>query len=196
MRSQPSLRDSKTTSSRASGSCPSRPGGRWPAMVRCRKLRPSRLQGSEGPGDREGDKVLEAIFALVSRDEAAHAGFYRAMARIELEADRPALFRTSPRRCAVPDAGRRADCAYQERLRDSGAGISARHFVEHALFPTLKMLGTNRAELKAVAEPMQLRSRTTCWPPPASENHPLSSAGCTSAKEPKLLECKAARADI
>ena len=38
-------------------------------------------------------------------------------------------------------------------LRDSGAGISARHFVEHALFPTLKMLGTSRAELKAVALP-------------------------------------------
>ena len=33
---------------------------------------------------REGDKVLEAIFTLVSRDEAAHAGFYRAMARIPM----------------------------------------------------------------------------------------------------------------
>jgi hypothetical protein len=42
---------------------------------------------------------------------------------------------------------------YQERLRDSGAGISARHFVEHALFPTLKMLGTTRTELKAVTLP-------------------------------------------
>jgi len=39
---------------------------------------------------------------------------------------------------------------YRERLRDSGAGISARNFVERALLPTLKMLGTNRAELKAV----------------------------------------------
>jgi hypothetical protein len=31
----------------------------------------------------DGDKVLEAIFFYVSRDEAAHAGFYRAM--IELD---------------------------------------------------------------------------------------------------------------
>ena len=98
----------------------------------------------------EGDKVLEAIFRLVSRDEAAHASFYRTMARIELEADR---------------AGTIADLAfvvsefkmpgdgliphYRERLSDSGAGISPRSFVQRALLPTLKMLGTSRAELKA-----------------------------------------------
>jgi acyl-[acyl-carrier-protein] desaturase len=34
--------------------------------------------------------VLQAIFTLVSRDEAAHAAFYRAMVRIELDADRAA----------------------------------------------------------------------------------------------------------
>src|ERR1700680_2362420 len=45
---------------------------------------------------REGDKVLQAIFAFVSRDEAAHAGFYRAMARIELEADRAGPIRDLP----------------------------------------------------------------------------------------------------
>jgi acyl-[acyl-carrier-protein] desaturase len=33
---------------------------------------------------RDGDKVLEAIFALVSRDEAAHAGFYREIAPARL----------------------------------------------------------------------------------------------------------------
>jgi acyl-[acyl-carrier-protein] desaturase len=31
-----------------------------------------------------GDEVLEAIFFLVGRDEAAHAGFYRAMIQLEL----------------------------------------------------------------------------------------------------------------
>jgi hypothetical protein len=41
---------------------------------------------------------------------------------------------------------------YQERLRESGAGISARQFVEHALFPMLRMLGTSRAELKAATQ--------------------------------------------
>jgi acyl-[acyl-carrier-protein] desaturase len=103
---------------------------------------------------RDGDKVLEAIFALVSRDEAAHAGFYRAMARIELEADRAGTIADLALVVAhfqMPGEGLIPH--YQERLRDSGAGISPRHFVEHALFPTLKMLGTTRAELKAVVLP-------------------------------------------
>jgi acyl-[acyl-carrier-protein] desaturase len=33
---------------------------------------------------RTGDRVLEAIFHLVGRDEAAHAGFYRAIIGLEL----------------------------------------------------------------------------------------------------------------
>jgi acyl-[acyl-carrier-protein] desaturase len=106
---------------------------------------------------REGDKVLEAIFAFVSRDEAAHAGFYRAMARIELEEDRSGTISDLAfvvARFQMPGEGLIPN--YQERLRESGAGISTRHFVEHALFPTLKMLGTNRAELKAAAEPIAI----------------------------------------
>jgi acyl-[acyl-carrier-protein] desaturase len=96
--------------------------------------------------------VLEAIFALVSRDEAAHAGFYRAMARIELDEDRAGTIADLALVVAsfqMPGEGLIPN--YQERLRDSGAGISARQFVEHALFPTLRMLGTSRAELKAAA---------------------------------------------
>jgi len=101
----------------------------------------------------EGDKVLEAIFTFVSRDEAAHAGFYRAMARIELEADRAGTIADLAFVVAhfqMPGEGLIPH--YRERLRDSGAGISTRHFVERALLPMLKMLGTNRAELKAVAQ--------------------------------------------
>jgi acyl-[acyl-carrier-protein] desaturase len=103
--------------------------------------------------NREGDKVLETIFTLVSRDEAAHAGFYRAMARIELDADRAGTIADLALVVAnfqMPGVG--LIPRYRERLRDSGAGISARNFVEHALFPTLKMLGTSRAELKAVTQ--------------------------------------------
>jgi len=37
---------------------------------------------------------------------------------------------------------------YQERLRTTGAGISARAFLERGLLPTLRTLGTTRAELK------------------------------------------------
>ena len=36
----------------------------------------------------EKDATLEAIFFLVSRDEAAHAGFYRSMIEIEMDEDR------------------------------------------------------------------------------------------------------------
>jgi len=102
----------------------------------------------------EGDKVLETIFTLVSRDEAAHAGFYRAMARIEIEADRVGTIADLALVVAqfqMPGDGLIPH--YQDRLRDSGAGISPRHFVEHALFPTLKMLGTTRGELKAALLP-------------------------------------------
>src|ERR1700680_5105617 len=103
---------------------------------------------------REGDKVLEAIFAFVSRDEAAHAGFYRAMTRLELEADRAGTIADLALVVAgfkMPGEGLIPH--YQERLRDSGAGISARTFVERGLFPMLKMLGTSRAELKAASLP-------------------------------------------
>lgn len=99
---------------------------------------------------RGGDKVLEAIFTLVSRDEAAHAGFYRAMAQMELEADRAGTIADLAlvvARFQMPGVGLIPH--YQERLRSSGAGISTRHFVQHALLPFLKILGTSRAELRA-----------------------------------------------
>jgi len=101
---------------------------------------------------REGDAVLEAIFTLVSRDEAAHASFYRTMARIELEADRAGTI--ADLALVLADFKMPGDGLiphYRERLRDSGAGISPRNFVERALFPTLKVLGTNHAELKAAS---------------------------------------------
>ena len=108
---------------------------------------------------REGDRVLEAIFAFVSRDEAAHAGFYRAMARMELEADRAGTIADLAfvvARFRMPGDG--LIPRYQERLRESDAGISARNFLEHALFPTLKMLETTRAELRAAASPAGVSS--------------------------------------
>ncbi|MGH7936232.1 MAG: acyl-ACP desaturase [Chthoniobacterales bacterium] len=101
----------------------------------------------------EGDEVLEAIFTFVSRDEAAHAGFYRAIIQLELEADRNGTLRDLAHVIAefkMPGDGLIPN--YQERLRDSGAGISPRLFVEHALLPLIKGLKTSRAELKAVQQ--------------------------------------------
>lgn len=97
----------------------------------------------------EGDVVLEAIFTFVSRDEAAHAGFYRAMIQLELDEDREGTLRDLAGVIAefkMPGDGLIPD--YQRRLRESGAGISPRLFVEHALLPLLRGLKTSRAELK------------------------------------------------
>jgi acyl-[acyl-carrier-protein] desaturase len=99
--------------------------------------------------ERAGDSVLEAIFALVSRDEAAHAGFYRAVVELELSEDRAGAIADMALVLAgfkMPGEGLIPD--YQARLRDSGAGISARRFLEGGVLPTLKALGTTRAELK------------------------------------------------
>jgi hypothetical protein len=97
--------------------------------------------------------VLEAIFSYVSRDEAAHAGFYRAMIQLELSEDRDGTIADLAHvisRFKMPGDGLIPN--YQERLRTSGAGISTRLFVEHGLLPTLRTLGTSRNELKCLRE--------------------------------------------
>jgi acyl-[acyl-carrier-protein] desaturase len=101
----------------------------------------------------EGDQALEAIFTYVSRDEAAHAGFYRAVVELEMAEDRPGTLADLAyvvARFKMPGDGLISD--YQERLRTSGAGISTRTFLQHGLFPTLKTLGTSRTELRLALE--------------------------------------------
>lgn len=98
---------------------------------------------------REGNHVLAAIFSHVSRDEAAHAGFYRTVIDLEMAEDRSGTIADLAyviSQFKMPGDGLIPD--YQERLRSSGAGISTRRFVEHGLLPTLRTLGTSRAELK------------------------------------------------
>ena len=97
----------------------------------------------------EGDKVLKAIFSHVSRDEAAHAGFYRAVIELEMAEDRLGTLADLAYVIAhfkMPGDGLIPD--YQDRLRTSGAGISPRTFMERGVLPTLRTLGTSRAELK------------------------------------------------
>ncbi len=98
-------------------------------------------------------KSLEAIFSYVSRDEAAHAGFYRAMIQLELSEDREGTISDLAQVIShfkMPGDGLIPN--YQERLRTSGAGISTRLFVEHVLLPTLRTLGTSRDELKMASQ--------------------------------------------
>jgi len=99
--------------------------------------------------NRDGNPVLEAIFSFISRDEAAHARFYRTMIELEMEEDRAgtiADFAYVLSRFKMPGDGLIPD--YQERLKTSGAGISPRTFLENGVIPIIKAIGTTRAELK------------------------------------------------
>jgi acyl-[acyl-carrier-protein] desaturase len=96
-----------------------------------------------------GDTVLEAIYHLVGRDEAAHGGFYRAIIELELAQDRQPTIAdlaevlsnfNMPGAALIPN--------YHQRLRASGAGISSRLFVERVVQPLLTTLQISRHELK------------------------------------------------
>jgi acyl-[acyl-carrier-protein] desaturase len=96
-----------------------------------------------------GDEVLEAIFFLIGRDEAAHAGFYRAMIQLDLAQNRAATIADlahvlshfkMPGDDLIPN--------YAQRLKSSGAGISPRQFIERVVSPLLNTLEITREELK------------------------------------------------
>ena len=108
----------------------------------------------------EQDPTLAAIFFLVSRDEAAHAGFYRAMIEIEMAEDRVGTLADLAFVLAnfkMPGDGLIPN--YHENLRIGGGGITPRAFLTRAVFPLLKQLGTTRDELKsATAAALPLRA--------------------------------------
>lgn len=96
-----------------------------------------------------GDKVLEAVFHLVGRDEAAHAGFYRAIVQLELTEDRTGTVADLAHVLStfkMPGDGLIPN--YRERLRSSGAGISPRAFLERVISPLLTTLAISRQEMK------------------------------------------------
>lgn len=96
-----------------------------------------------------GDKVLEAIFHFVGRDEAAHGGFYRAVVQLELSRDREGTVADladvlstfkMPGDGLIPN--------YRERLCTSRAGISPRTFLDRVVSPLLTTLEISRQELR------------------------------------------------
>jgi acyl-[acyl-carrier-protein] desaturase len=96
-----------------------------------------------------GDEVLEAIFFLVGRDEAAHAGFYRAMIQLELAQNRDTTIADLARVLSnfkMPGDGLIPN--YAQRLQSSGAGISPRLFIQRVLWPLLSTLEVSSEELK------------------------------------------------
>ena len=75
----------------------------------------------------EQDATLAAIFFLVSRDEAAHAGFYRSMIEIDMDEDRVGTLADLAHVIAnfkMPGDGLIPN--YHENLRIGGGGISPR----------------------------------------------------------------------
>lgn len=96
-----------------------------------------------------GDPVLEAIFFYLGRDEAAHAGFYRAVLELELSLDRPGTVNDLAYVIAnfkMPGDGLIE--GYHDRLSSTGAGISPRMFLQHVLWPLLAGARISREEIK------------------------------------------------
>jgi len=96
-----------------------------------------------------GDKVLEAIFHFVGRDEAAHGGFYRAVIELELLRDRAGTVADLANvLCTFKMPGDGLIPDYRQRLQTSGAGVSPRAFLERVVHPLLSTLQISRRELK------------------------------------------------
>ncbi|MGQ0762803.1 MAG: acyl-ACP desaturase [Acidobacteriota bacterium] len=121
----------------------------------------------------EGDELLEQIFFFISRDEAAHHGFYKKVLIYELEDDREGTLAdmahvvfnfNMPGVNLIPE--------YQRRLLVDGVGITPQHFLQRGIFPLLKSVGTSRQELIRIYS--QNKRKTTAAIPQES---PLAAAG-------------------
>ncbi|WP_392535636.1 acyl-ACP desaturase [Nostoc sp. C117] len=96
----------------------------------------------------EQDDVLEKIFFYVSRDEAAHMGFYIKVLQLELEEDREGTLADLAHvvyNFEMPGVGLIPE--YDRRLGVDGVGISSQQFLQRGIFPLLKAVGTSRQEL-------------------------------------------------
>lgn len=122
---------------------------------------------------REGDELLEAIYFYVSRDEAAHMGFYRQVLQLEAEEDRQGTLEDlahvlhhfrMPGVALIP--------GYDERLLVDGVGVTPQLFLKHGVYPTLRCLNTSRTELMAVHR--AARARRT--PNPTAACEPMAAA--------------------
>ncbi len=95
-----------------------------------------------------GNELLERIYFLVARDEAAHRGFYQRILQFELEEDHEGTMEDLAHvvfNFQMPGVGLIPE--YEDRLEVMGVGITPQYFLQHGVFPLLRLLGTNRAEL-------------------------------------------------
>ncbi len=130
-------------------------------------------QAQREKAQRDGAELLERIFFLISRDEAAHHGFYRTVLRLDLEEDREGTIDDIAHVVAsfqMPGVGLIPD--YEERLTVAGVGISSDQFLQNGIFPLLRSLGTNRRELVASLQRKKLAGK----PPRARPREPALAA--------------------
>lgn len=96
----------------------------------------------------EGDELLESIYFHVSRDEAAHMGFYRQVLEFELQEDREGTIADLAHviyHFRMPGVGMIPE--YDRRLEVAGVAISPQLFLESGIYPTLRKLGVSRPDL-------------------------------------------------
>jgi len=96
----------------------------------------------------EGDEVLEKIYSYISKDEAAHMGFYIKVLQFEMEEDREGTLADLAHviyHFEMPGVGLIPE--YEERLAVEGVGITSQQFLQKGIFPLLKAVGTNRREM-------------------------------------------------
>lgn len=108
--------------------------------------------------EQQGDETLSKIFYYVARDEAAHAGFYRRVIKLEMEDDPEGTLEDLAHvvyHFQMPGVGLIPE--YDERLQTPGVGISSQQFLSKGLLPTLRGFGTTRAELVRALKKRQLR---------------------------------------
>lgn len=107
-----------------------------------------------------GDVVLETIYGLIAKDEAAHADFYRKVTALEMMEDREGclvdvalVFKNfqMPGVDLVPDYGPRT-----EVMRKTG-GVDRGTFLKEVWFPTLKKLGLSREDVTRASAALRRR---------------------------------------
>jgi acyl-[acyl-carrier-protein] desaturase len=97
---------------------------------------------------RNGNETLERIYFLISRDEAAHRGFYQKILQFELEEDHDGAMADLAHvvfNFQMPGIGLIPE--YDDRLKVDGVGVSSQYFLQYGVFPLLRALGTSRSEL-------------------------------------------------
>lgn len=107
--------------------------------------------------EQRGNHVLAKIYALVSRDEAAHMGWYRRLIKFHMEEDREGTLLDlghvirhfeMPGVALIPE--------YEHRLGTEGVGITPAEFLQYGVFPTLRFFGTSRRELYRLAKAQEV----------------------------------------